>query len=165
VTTRGGARGPRVRVESLTPFLWFDDQAEEAARFYVASFAGSRVTAVHPGGPGGKPLVVEFKLGGTPFVALNGGPEHRPSPAFSIFVGCPDQRAVDVLWSRLLRGGEPSRCGWLVDRYGLSWQIIPARLMELLRDPDPERAGRALQAMRRMQKIVVRKLERAVAGR
>jgi predicted 3-demethylubiquinone-9 3-methyltransferase (glyoxalase superfamily) len=153
-----------VRVESITPFLWFDDQAEEAARFYVASFAGSKITAIRPGGPRGKPLVVEFELGGTPFVALNGGPVYRATPAFSIAVSCPGQREVDVLWSRLVHGGEPSQCGWLVDRFGLSWQIIPKRLPELLGDPDPERARRALNAMMKMQKIVVRTLERAAAG-
>jgi predicted 3-demethylubiquinone-9 3-methyltransferase (glyoxalase superfamily) len=164
MTARAGVRGPRVRVESITPFLWFDDQAEEAARFYVASFAGSRITGVTPGGPKGKPLVVEFELGGTRFVALNGGPVYLPTPAFSIAVSCPSQREVDVLWTRLVRGGQPSRCGWLVDRFGLSWQILPKRLRELLSDPDPERAGRALKAMMRMQKIVVRTLERAAAG-
>ena len=160
--TRGVPRQPRVRVRGITPFLWFDDQAEEAARFYVASFARSRITAVRPGGPGGKALVVEFELAGTPFIALNGGPVYRPTPAFSLFVSGDGQSEVDALWSRLVRGGEPSRCGWLVDRFGLSWQIIPTRLTELLSDPDPERAGRALAAMMTMQKIVVRTLERAV---
>jgi predicted 3-demethylubiquinone-9 3-methyltransferase (glyoxalase superfamily) len=164
MTTRQSARGPRVRVDSITPFLWFKDRAEEAARFYVASFAGSRITAVRPGGPRGKALVVEFELGGTPFVALNGGPSYAPTPAFSIFVSCPTQREVDLLWTRLLRGGRPSRCGWLVDRYGLSWQVIPKRLPELLGDRDPERAGRALAAMMKMQKIDVRALERAATG-
>jgi predicted 3-demethylubiquinone-9 3-methyltransferase (glyoxalase superfamily) len=161
VTARGGARGPRVRVEGITPFLWFDDQAEEAARFYVASFAGSRITAVHPGGPGGKALVVEFQLGGTPFLALNGGTAYRLTPAVSLYVACPGQREVDVLWPRLLRGGNASRCGWLVDRFGLSWQVIPNRLTELLRDPDPKRAQRVFESMLTMQKIVVRTLERA----
>jgi predicted 3-demethylubiquinone-9 3-methyltransferase (glyoxalase superfamily) len=164
MTTKSGPRGPRVRVESVTPFLWFDDQAEEAARFYVATFAGSRITEVRPGGPRGKALGVEFELGGTPFIALNGGPVYPQTPAFSMFVSCSSQREVDVLWTRLVRGGQPSRCGWLVDRYGLSWQIIPKRLSELLGDPDPLRAGRALQAMMKMQKIVVRTLERAAEG-
>jgi predicted 3-demethylubiquinone-9 3-methyltransferase (glyoxalase superfamily) len=164
VTARGGASGPRVRVESVTPFLWFDDQAEEAARFYVASFARSRITRVRPGGPKGKALVVEFELGGTPFVALNGGPVYRLTPAFSIAVSCPTQREVDALWTRLVRGGEPSQCGWLVDRYGLSWQIVPRRLMELLGDPDPGRARRAFDAMLKMQRIVLRTIERAADG-
>lgn len=162
MTPRKSARGPRVRVESLTPFLWFDDQAEEAARYYVASFAGSRITGVRAGGPNGKPLAVEFELMGTPFIALNGGPAYALTPAFSIFVSCAGQREVDALWTRLLRGGRRSRCGWLVDRFGLSWQIIPKRLVELLGDADPERAARALQAMLTMQKIDVRALERAV---
>jgi predicted 3-demethylubiquinone-9 3-methyltransferase (glyoxalase superfamily) len=157
-------RGPRAKVESITPFLWFNDQAEEAARFYVATFAGSRITSVSPGGPKGKALLVEFELGGTAFIALNGGPTFRPTPAFSVFVSCPSQRVVDVLWSRLVRGGKPSRCGWLVDRYGLSWQIIPSRLSELLGDPDPARAGRALNSMMKMGKIEVKKLERAADG-
>jgi predicted 3-demethylubiquinone-9 3-methyltransferase (glyoxalase superfamily) len=109
-------------------------------------------------------LVVEFELGGTPFIALNGGPVFPPTPAFSMFVACPTQREVDVLWSRLVRGGRPSQCGWLVDRFGLSWQIIPKRLSELLGDPDPVRAGRALKAMMKMHKIVVRTLERAAQG-
>jgi predicted 3-demethylubiquinone-9 3-methyltransferase (glyoxalase superfamily) len=155
MTTRGAGRGPRVRVDGITPFLWFDDQAEEAARFYVATFAGSRITAVRPGGPKGKPLAVEFELGGTPFVALNGGPTYRLSPAFSVFVQCRTQRDVDVLWTRLVRGGEPSQCGWLVDRFGLSWQVIPNRLGELLGDRDPARAQRAMEAMFKMQKIDV----------
>lgn len=162
--TRAARRGPRLRVEAITPFLWFNDQAEEAARFYVASFARSRITAVRPGGPGGKAMIVEFELAGTPFIALNGGPVYKPTPAFSIFVSCAGQSEVDALWSRLVRGGTPSRCGWLIDRFGLSWQIIPTRLGELLGDSDPERAGRALGAMMKMQKIVVRTLERAADG-
>lgn len=164
MVTGAAPRSPRVRVRGITPFLWFDDQAEEAARFYVASLARSRITAVQPGGPGGKALVVEFELGGTPFIALNGGPVYRPTPAFSIYVSCAGQTEVDALWSRLVRGGEPSRCGWLVDRFGLSWQIIPTRLTELLSDPDPERAGRAFAAMMKMQKIGVRTLEQAVSA-
>jgi predicted 3-demethylubiquinone-9 3-methyltransferase (glyoxalase superfamily) len=158
------ARGPRVRVEALTPFLWFNDQAEDAARFYVATFAGSKITARHPGGPRGKPLVVEFQLGGTPFVALNGGPAYRLSPAFSIAVACRNQQQVDVLWGRLLRGGKASQCGWLVDRFGLSWQIVPTRMMQLLGDPDPERAQRAFRAMMKMVKIDLPTLERAARG-
>jgi predicted 3-demethylubiquinone-9 3-methyltransferase (glyoxalase superfamily) len=159
-----GSRGLRQRVESITPFLWFNDQAEEAARYYVATFAGSRINAIQPGGPKNKALLVEFELGGTCFVALNGGPAYRLSPAFSISVSCRSQREVNVLWSRLVRGGKPSRCGWLVDRFGLSWQIIPTRLGELLGDPDPARAARALEAMMKMGKIEIRKLEQAANG-
>ncbi|MCI4320142.1 MAG: VOC family protein [Thermoplasmata archaeon] len=164
MTRSRGTRGPHVRVESLTPFLWFTDQAEAASKLYVATFANSRITAVRRVGPGGEAMVVEFELDGLPFVALNGGPTYRLTPAFSVFVSCATQREVDVLWSRLVRGGRPSRCGWLVDRFGLSWQIIPKRLPELLSDEDPERARRAMAAMMKMQKIVIRTLERAVDG-
>ncbi len=156
----------RIRVQGITPFLWFKDQAEPAVRFYTSIFPRSKITALMPGEParkGAKPTVmgVQFTLDGREFFALNGGPTYRLSPAFSLFVQCASQREVDALWTRLVRGGTPSRCGWLVDRFGLSWQIIPSRLTELLGDPDPGRAGRAMEAMLKMGKINVAALERA----
>ena len=154
----------RVSVEGVTPFLWFNDQAEPAARFYTSLIANSRVLDVSRAGPKGPVMTVTFELGGQRFVALNGGPVYEPTPAFSIFVACRSQVEVDRLWGSLTRGGEESRCGWLVDRYGLSWQIIPNRLPELLSDPDPGRASRALAAMMTMQKIDVAALERAADG-
>jgi predicted 3-demethylubiquinone-9 3-methyltransferase (glyoxalase superfamily) len=155
-------RPARVGVEAVTPFLWFNDQAERAVRFYVSLFRGSKVTRVSPGADG-RVLTVAFELAGQPFVALNGGPHFALTPAFSVLVSCRTQREVDRLWETLSRGGEKSRCGWLIDRFGLSWQIVPTRLMELLADRDRERAERVMAAMLKMRKIVVADLERAAA--
>jgi predicted 3-demethylubiquinone-9 3-methyltransferase (glyoxalase superfamily) len=161
---RALSASPRsVRVEGVTPFLWFHDHAEDAARFYVSLIAGSRITDRAPG-PDGKLLTVSFELAGQPFIALNGGPYFDLSPAFSIVLRCKGQKEVDRLWKALTRGGEESRCGWLVDRFGLSWQVIPERLLELLQDEDPQRAALAAAAMMKMRRIVVRDLEWAVAG-
>lgn len=163
-------RVSKVAVNAVTPFLWFDDEAEEAATFYVSIFRDSRITEVSRG-PGsersrkGKAMTVSFELAGQPVIALNGGPVFRHTPAFSFFVSCSTQEQVDELWTRLTRGGKPSQCGWLEDRFGVSWQIIPARLPELLSDPDPGRAGRALAAMMKMKKIDIRTLERAADGK
>lgn len=163
------SRTTPVSVRRVTPFLWFDDEAERAARFYVSLFRNSRICdqarVADPEHPRNRrPLMVTFELAGQRFIALNGGPGHPPTEAFSIYVDCPSQAAVDRLWSRLGRGGREIACGWLRDRYGIAWQIIPSRLPELLGDPDPGRARRAFEAMMRMKKIEVRLLERAADG-
>ena len=152
-------------MNGITPFLWFNDQAEDAANFYASLFESSKVTEVsRAGGPGsdGPVLTVAFELAGQKFLALNGGPEYRFTPAISMYVSCSTQREVDALWKELTRGGHETRCGWLEDRFGLSWQIIPDRLPELLSDPDPTRAQRALDAMMKMSKIDIAALEAAV---
>ena len=154
----------------IVPCLWFDTQAEEAANFYVSVFPDSKVTRVDYYGdagprPAGSVITAEFELDGKPFVALNGGPEFMFDEAVSLQVLCKDQAEVDHYWSALTAdGGEESQCGWLKDRFGFSWQIVPTRLTELLRDPDPGRSGRAMQAMLRMRKIVIADLEAAAAG-
>jgi len=152
----------------ITPVLWFEDHAEEAAKFYVSLFPNSRLDKVSrapadtPSGPAGSVLTVDFTLDGQPVQILNGGPEFKLSEAFSLAVDCKDQAEVDRLWNAFLDdGGQESVCGWLKDRYGLSWQIVPHRLGELLADPDPGRAQRAMEAMLKMVKIDVAELERA----
>jgi predicted 3-demethylubiquinone-9 3-methyltransferase (glyoxalase superfamily) len=158
-------------MQKITPFLWFDDQAEEAARFYTSLFDDSRIgeiTHYAEGvpGPAGKVMTVHFQLHGQDFIALNGGPQFRFSEAVSMAVRCEDQAEVDRLWEKLTAdGGEPQMCGWLKDRYGLSWQIVPTALHELMSDPDPEKAQRVVQAMLQMQKIDVEGLRRAYEGR
>ena len=154
--------------EKITPFLWFDDQADQAANFYVSLFDDSEILDVSrypegvPGRNAGDAMTVEFRLAGRRFTALNGGPEYRFTEAISLHVRCADQEEVDRLWDRLTdAGGEPGRCGWLKDRFGLSWQVIPDRLGELLGDADPARANAAMQAMLQMQKIEVKALEDA----
>jgi predicted 3-demethylubiquinone-9 3-methyltransferase (glyoxalase superfamily) len=148
-----------------TPCLWFDDRAEEAADFYTAVFPGSAVTWVSRR-PDGTALMVGFHLSGQPYQALNGGhrPEHPFTEAISFSIACADQAEVDHYWDALTAGGREAPCGWLTDRFGVSWQVVPARLGELLGDPDPERAQRALQAMLGMRRIVVAELERAADG-
>jgi len=147
-------------MQKISPFLWFDDQAEEAANLYVSLFEDSEVTHVTPG-PGGRAQWVGFTLAGQGFMALNGGPQYSFTEAVSFFVRCKDQGEVDRLWTQLTDGGEEGQCGWLKDRFGLSWQIIPDRLSELLSDPDPDRSRRAMQAMLQMRKIDVQGLEDA----
>ena len=143
-----------------TPCLWFDGQAEQAAEHYTSIFPNSAITSVSRN-PDGSALVVEWTLDGQRYQGLNGGPGHPHSWAVSFSVSCADQAEVDHYWDALSEGGEESRCGWLSDRFGVFWQIVPTRLPELLSDPDPERAGRAMQAMLGMGKIVVADLERA----
>ncbi|HEX6581863.1 MAG TPA: VOC family protein [Actinomycetota bacterium] len=156
----------------ISPFLWYDDKAEEAAEFYVKVFrewsgatGGTEIHSVarYPeGSPApGAAMTVSFQLEGQEFTALNGGPDHRFSDAISFVVSCASQGEVDELWSALTDGGEESMCGWLKDRYGLSWQIIPTELYDLLGDPDPGRAQRATQAMLQMQKIDIAEIRRA----
>lgn len=148
-------------MKKITPFLWFDTQAEEAMNFYVSVFKNSKVHNISRG-PDGKAFTVSFELAGQEFIGLNAGPQFKFNEAISMFVNCEDQSEVDYYWERLTAdGGEESMCGWLKDKYGLSWQIIPNALGELMGDPDPARAQRVTQAMLQMQKIIVADLERA----
>ena len=156
-------------MQKITPFLWFDSQAEEAARFYTSIFDNSEISEVvryGEAGPGeaGTVMTVAFRLAGQDFVALNGGPVYQFSPATSFVIDCKSQEEVDHFWDNLSEGGEPGPCGWLRDRYGVSWQVVPSRLIELLGDQDRERANRVMQAMLQMSKIEIAPLERAYAG-
>jgi predicted 3-demethylubiquinone-9 3-methyltransferase (glyoxalase superfamily) len=158
-----------ISVQKITPFLWFETQAEEAANFYTSIFKNSKITNVarYGGagpGPAGSVMTVSFELEGQAFTALNGGPEFSFTEAVSFFVNCADQGEVDELWQKLTEGGEEGPCGWLKDKYGLSWQIVPVALMEMMGDPDPEKAKRVTEAMLQMKKIDVPTLERAYEG-
>ncbi|MBA3626692.1 MAG: VOC family protein [Chloroflexi bacterium] len=153
----------------ITPCLWFDGKAEEAAEFYVSLLPDSRVDKVWrspadtPSGPAGMVLTVDFTVAGQPLQGLNGGPDFTFSEAISFGIECEDQAEVDRLWDTLTAdGGEPGPCGWLKDRFGLSWQIVPRELNEMMEDPDPDRARRAMEAMLQMGKIEVDELRRAV---
>jgi predicted 3-demethylubiquinone-9 3-methyltransferase (glyoxalase superfamily) len=152
---------------SITPFLWFDDQAEDAARFYTSVFPNSRITQVtHYGAAGpreaGTVMTVAFELDGRPFTALNGGPEFTFSEAISFSIECDTQDEVDGYWAALTAdGGEEGPCGWLKDRFGLSWQVVPKRLLELISDPDDAAAQRAVAAMLQMRKLDIAALEDA----
>ena len=155
-------------MQKITPFLWFDNQAEEAMNFYVSIFKNSKIGGItHNGdaGPGPKGTVMSatFQLEGQEFFALNGGPHFKFTPAISMFVDCKTQQEVDELWEKLSAGGEKQQCGWLQDKFGLSWQIIPSALGELMNDPDPVKAGRVMQAMLKMTKIDIEGLKRAYA--
>lgn len=147
----------------ITPFLWFDGKAEEAMHFYVGIFKNSKVGSVSRSGPGpdAPAFSVTFVLDGQEFYGLNGGPHYQFTPATSFFISCENQEEVDYYWSRLTDGGSEQPCGWLVDRYGLSWQVIPSALGRLLGDKDRTKAGRAMQAMMGMKKIDIAGLERA----
>ena len=159
----------------ITPCLWFDSQAEDAARFYTGIFKNSKIgkisryteagTEVH-GQPAGKVLTVEFELNGQPFTALNGGPQFKFTEAISFQIMCRDQEEVDYYWNKLSEGGDPKsqQCGWVKDRFGLSWQVVPTRMIELLSNPDREKSGRAMQAMLKMKKLDIAELERAAEG-
>ena len=151
-------------MNKITPFLWFDDQAEEAMKFYLSVFANSKVIEVSRG-PNGKASSVRFELEGQQIMGLNAGPEFKFTEAISFFVSCRDQREVDELWSKLLAGGGEGSCGWIKDRFGLWWQIIPTALGELMGDPDPVKAKRVVDAMLKMKKIDVAGLRRAYEGR
>jgi len=153
-------------MQKITPFLWFDDKAEEAANFYVSIFKNSKigkVTRYGEGAPGpkGKVMSVTFQLDGQEFYALNGGPVFSFTPAISFFVNCETQAEVDDLWEKLSAGGEESRCGWLKDKYGLSWQIIPSVLGKMLQGKDSEKAKRVMNAMLQMGKIDISRLQQA----
>jgi predicted 3-demethylubiquinone-9 3-methyltransferase (glyoxalase superfamily) len=152
-----------------TPCLWFDTQAEDAAEFYCSVFPNSRITSMTRYGqagprPEGEVMTVEFELDGQPYTALNGGPEFTFDEAISFQIDCADQEEVDHYWYALSKEGQESQCGWLKDRFGLSWQVVPRRLVELLADPDPGRAERATRAMLQMQRIDVAEVERAADG-
>ncbi|WP_328905350.1 VOC family protein [Streptomyces sp. NBC_00234] len=154
-------------MQKITTFLWFDDQAEEAARYYVSVFGGdSRILGVtHYGaaapGETGSVMTVAFRLADQEYIALNGGPQFPFTEAISLSVDCEDQAEVDRLWDTLTEGGEEGQCGWLKDRYGLSWQIVPKGLTEVLSDPDPARAERAMKAMLGMRKLDIQALRDA----
>ena len=153
-------------MQKITPFLWFDGNAEEAMNFYVSVFNNSkvvRVTRYGEGGPGPKGAVMSatFELDGQQFYALNGGPQFTFTPAISLFVNCETQQEVDELWDKLSEGGKKEKCGWLKDKYGLSWQIIPSALGKLLGDKDPAKANRVMMAMLQMDKIDIQRLQQA----
>lgn len=160
-TTRRIAAG-KITAQKITPFLWFDGNAEEAMNFYVSVFKNSKIVNVSRyGGPKGTVISGTFRLAGQQFHALNGGPQYKFTEAISLFVNCESQEEVDELWEKLAKGGEKSRCGWLKDKFGLSWQVIPSVLGKLLRDKDPEKAQRVMSAMLQMDKIDIRKLKQA----
>jgi predicted 3-demethylubiquinone-9 3-methyltransferase (glyoxalase superfamily) len=153
-------------MQKITPFLWFNDQAEEAMNFYVSIFKSSKVVRVTrmEGAPGPKATVLTatFELEGQEFMVLNGGPQFSFTPAISLFVNCETQEEVDELWEKLSAGGKKERCGWLRDKYGVSWQIIPAALGRLMHDKEhPEKSKRVMQAMLQMDKIDIKKLKEA----
>jgi len=153
-------------MQKIKPFLWFDGKAEEAANFYVSIFKNSKITGMSrygEGGPGpkGTAMVVTFELDGQQFMALNGGPHFTFSPAISFLVNCETQQEVDELWDKLSAGGTKERCGWLRDKYGVSWQIVPTVLGKLMQDKDAERSKRVMQAMLQMNKLDIQGLQRA----
>jgi predicted 3-demethylubiquinone-9 3-methyltransferase (glyoxalase superfamily) len=147
----------------ITPFLWFDGQAEEAMNFYISIFKNAKVLSVNR--VDGKVMSVTFELEGQKLMGLNAGPQFRFTEAISLFVDCETQEEVDELWEKLSAGGEKSRCGWLKDKYGLSWQIIPTALGKLMSDPDPEKSKAVVQAMLKMNKIVIEDLKKAYDGK
>jgi predicted 3-demethylubiquinone-9 3-methyltransferase (glyoxalase superfamily) len=158
----------------LQPCLWFDGQAEEAANHYVSIFGNSKITRVSrygesgakvSGRPKGSVMTVDFELDGQPVMALNGGPEFKFSEAISLVVNCKDQKEVDAFWTKLSKGGEESVCGWLKDKFGLSWQVVPTVLPEMLQDKDPKKAERVMAAMLKMKKIDIAALNKAYEGR
>lgn len=162
-------------MQKITPFLWFDKEAEEAVNFYTSVFKDSKIVSItrYPEGPleepmkgmEGKVLTAVFELQGQQFMALDGGPIFKPTEAVSFYIPCEDQEEVDHLWGKLSEGGpvEAQQCGWLKDKYGFSWQIIPTALPRLLQDPDKAKSGRVMQAMLKMKKIVIADLEAAAA--
>lgn len=160
--------------QQITPCLWFDKNAEEAANFYITVFKNSKITAivrfgdagqeVHGGTPGAV-LAIDFELDGQKFSCLNGGPQFKFSEAVSFQVPCETQEEIDYYWSALTKGGSESECGWLRDKFGLSWQVFPRRLLEMLRDPDRAKADRAMSSMMTMAKIDLATIERAYAGK
>lgn len=157
-------------MSKVSPCLWFDGKAEEVARFYVSLLPNSRIDAVLPytvETPGGKPgdvMLVEFTLAGSPYFALNGGPSFQFTPAISLFVNCADQAEIDRLWNALLDGGTPMECGWITDRYGISWQIVPEAMSRMIKDKDPAKVRRVMEAMMKMVKLDIGILESAYRG-
>jgi len=156
-------------MQKITPYLWYNDQAEEAVNFYCSLFKNSKILSVShfgEGGPGppGSVMSVSFQLEGQEFVALNGGPLYTFTPAISLFVNCETQEEVDALWAKFTEGGEEDMCGWLRDKYGLSWQVVPSALMSYLSSPDAEASGRAMNAMLQMRKLDIQKIRQAYQG-
>ena len=156
-------------MKKITPFLWFNDQAEQAAEFYTSIFKNSKIESISRYGneaPGqkGKVMSASFLLDGQEFIALNGGPAFKFTEAISFFVDCKTQAEVDDLWEKLSAGGEKGQCGWLKDRFGVSWQVVPSTLTELLNDRDADKAGRVMQAMLKMTRIDIAELQHAYAG-
>lgn len=160
-------------MQKITPFLWFDDKAEEAANFYVSLFKNSRISGISrygeegekaAGRPKGTVMTVEFQLDGQEFVALNGGPHFKFTEAISLVVNCETQEEIDEFWEKLSAGGEKSRCGWLKDKYGLSWQVVPSVLGELYQSGDPEKSERVMKAMLQMDKLDIKTLKQAYEG-
>jgi predicted 3-demethylubiquinone-9 3-methyltransferase (glyoxalase superfamily) len=160
-------------MQKITPFLWYDDQAEEAANFYVSLFENSKIGAVTryeeegakaSGRPKGSVMTVAFQLEGQEFVALNGGPHFKFTEAVSFVVNCETQEEVDHFWGKLSAGGEEGQCGWLKDKYGLSWQVVPTVLPELFQDKDPEKSKRVMKAMLQMKKLDMKTLKQAAEG-
>ena len=160
--------------QKITTNLWFDKQAEEAANFYVSIFKQSRIGGIAryddeasraAGRPKGSVMTVEFELDGQKFIALNGGPHFKFTEAISLFVNCENQKEVDYFWEKLSAGGQEVECGWLKDRFGLSWQVVPAALLEMLQDKDPEKSKRTMAAMLKMKKLDVDALRKAYDGR
>jgi predicted 3-demethylubiquinone-9 3-methyltransferase (glyoxalase superfamily) len=155
-------------MQKITPFLWFDGKAEEAMRFYVSIFKNSKIGAITrygDAGPGpkGTVMVATFQLEGQEFIALNGGPQFTFSPAISFVVNCETQEEVDAFWEKLAEGGEKLQCGWLRDKYGLSWQIVPTVLGEMMQDKDAEKSQRLMKAMLQMTKLDIKRLKQAYA--
>ena len=151
--------------QKITPFLWFDDQAEEAAKHYAAAFKNSSIDNVMKQQGGDNAFFVSFTIAGQKYSAMNGGPMYQPTEAFSFFTVCDDQAEVDRLWNHMLQGGgKESRCGWLKDRWGFSWQIVPKRFLEMMSSKDGAASGRAMQAMMQMVKFDIAALEKAFKG-
>ena len=145
-------------MQKITPFLWFDGKAEEAAKFYTSIFKNSKIESVSP-------MSATFRLAGQKFIALNGGPQFKFTEAISFFVSCETQKEIDYFWEKLSAGGEKSRCGWLKDKFGVSWQVIPPILGELLNDDDGEKSQRVMQAMFKMGKLDIKQLKQAAKGK
>jgi predicted 3-demethylubiquinone-9 3-methyltransferase (glyoxalase superfamily) len=157
-------------MQRITPFLWFDDNAEQAAKFYTSIFKNSKIKGVSrygEAGPGpkGSVMVVNFELDGQEFIALNGGPQFKFTEAISFVVNCKDQKEVDHYWSKLTKGGQEVQCGWLKDKFGLSWQVVPTILSELMRDKDPKVRERVMKQMLQMVKLDIEPLKRAAKGK
>jgi predicted 3-demethylubiquinone-9 3-methyltransferase (glyoxalase superfamily) len=161
-------------MQKITPFLWFDDQAEEAANFYVSVFKNSKIGGISrygeagedaSGVPKGKAMTIEFQLDGQKFMALNGGPQFKFTEAISLVVNCETQEEVDEFWEKLSEGGAKSRCGWLKDKYGLSWQVVPTALGALFQGKDAERSERVMKAMLKMDKLDIKTLKQAYEGK
>ncbi|CAN7387915.1 VOC family protein [Paenibacillus sp. LjRoot56] len=151
-------------MQKISPFLWFDGNAEEAMNFYTSIFSDSEIESINRSGPEGRVISGTFLLGGVRYMALNGGPHFKFTPALSLYVNCESQEEVDTYWEKLSEGGMPQRCGWVQDKFGLSWQIIPSTLGELLNAEDRVKAARVMNAMLGMQKIDIAALKQAYEG-